>query len=133
MSQAARSLFVFGIYILCLGAVLLVAPNVVLTLFGFPPTQEVYIRIVGMFLVFLAMYDILAARAELRDFIRWTVPVRVSVIGFFAVFVLLGFAKPNLLLFSLVDLASAVWTAWALKKDPAALAGKAAALSRDDQ
>src|SRR5687768_2796138 len=120
MSRAARSLFVFGIYILCLGVMLLVAPDIVLTLFGFPPTQEVYIRIAGMFLVFLAVYDILAARAELRDFIRWTVPVRASVIGFFAVFVLLGFAKPTLLLFSVVDLASAVWTGWALKNDSAA-------------
>jgi len=120
LSQAARSLFVFGFYILGLGAVLLVVPNVALKVFGFPPTQEVYIRIAGMFLVFLAVYDILAARAELRDFIRWTVPVRASVIGFFAVFVLLGFAKPVLLLLSLVDLASAAWTGWALKKDSAA-------------
>lgn len=118
MSRSARSLFVFGIYILGLSLLLLAAPNVVLTLFGFPPTQEVYIRIAGMFLLFLAIYDILAARAELRDFIRWSVPVRASVIGFFAAFVLLGFSKPVLLLFGLVDLACAGWTAWALKNEP---------------
>jgi len=117
MSRSARSLFVFGIYILGLSLLLLAAPNVVLTLFGFPPTEEVYIRIAGMFLLFLAVYDILAARAELRDFIRWSVPVRASVIGFFAAFVLLGFTKPILLLFGLVDLACAGWTAWALRSE----------------
>lgn len=117
MSRSARSLFVFGIYILGLSVLLLVAPNVMLTFFGFAPTQEVYIRIAGMFLLFLAVYDILAARAELRDFIRWSVPVRASVIGFFAAFVLLGLTKPVLLLLGLVDLACAGWTAWALRTE----------------
>ncbi|HWM94880.1 MAG TPA: DUF2768 family protein [Thermoanaerobaculia bacterium] len=117
MSRAALSLFVFGVYILGMSILLLVAPNVMLTFFGFPPTEEPWIRIAGMFLLFLAVYDLLAARAELRDFIRWTVPVRASVILFFGTFVLLGLAGPVLVLLSLVDLTSAIWTAVALRKD----------------
>lgn len=117
MSQAALSLFVFGIYILCLSVLLLVAPNVLLTTFGFSPTEEVWIRLAGMFLLFLAIYDILAARTELRQFIRWTVPVRASVIVFFTTFVLLGLVQPVLVLFSVVDLAFVLWTAWALKAE----------------
>lgn len=117
MSRAALSLLVFGVYILGLSILLLIAPNVMLRFFGFPPTQEVWIRIAGMFLLFLAVYDILAARAEMRELIRWTVPVRVSVILFFGAFALLGLVKPILVLLSLVDFSSAIWTAWALKRD----------------
>ncbi|MFL6199206.1 MAG: hypothetical protein ACJ76J_08525 [Thermoanaerobaculia bacterium] len=61
---------------------------------------------------------------ELRDFIRWSVPVRASVIGFFAAFVLLDLTRPVLLLFGLVDLACAGWTAWALRTErPSGLIG----------
>ena len=41
MSKAARSLFVFGIYLIVIGLGFLVMPNVPLGLFGFPPTSEV--------------------------------------------------------------------------------------------
>ena len=34
MSQPAKSMFVFGIYLVALGAILIVAPNLLLSLFG---------------------------------------------------------------------------------------------------
>lgn len=64
MSQAARSLFVFGIYLFLLGAVLVVAPNLLLPLFQMPETSEVWIRVVGM-LVFIVGYYYVAAKNEL--------------------------------------------------------------------
>ena len=48
MSRAAVSLFVFGIYLLLLGTVLMVAPNAFLALFGLPSTHDVWIRVVAM-------------------------------------------------------------------------------------
>jgi hypothetical protein len=36
-----------GIYLVGLGLVLLLIPNVILPLFGFPTTEEVWIRVVG--------------------------------------------------------------------------------------
>ena len=117
MSGAARSLFCFGIYVLGLSVLLLVSPNLVLTSFGFAPTQEVWIRVVGMLLAFLGTYDVLAGWTELREFIRWSVPIRMSIIVFFVVFVALGFEKPALLLFAGVDLAFAIWTAVALRRN----------------
>ena len=117
MSRAAVSLFVFGIYLLLLGSVLTIVPNALLALFGLPPTHDVWIRVVAMLVLILGCYDVLAARAELTPFFRWSVWLRGSVIVFFAVFVGLGLVKPVLLLFGLVDLAAAAWTALALRSD----------------
>ncbi len=121
MSQAAKSLFVFGIYLCGLGLILLLVPNLILRVFGVPTTHEVWIRINGMFVLCLSFYYVQAARNELRIFIRWTVWTRVAVIFYFAAFVLLVSAPRALLLFGVIDLLSAIWTWLALKKDEARL------------
>jgi len=41
MSKSAASVFVFAIYLFVLGTVLLVLPNLLLSLFGIPETGEV--------------------------------------------------------------------------------------------
>ncbi len=117
MSHAAKSLFVFGIYLCGLGLLLLLVPNLILPLFGAPPTNEVWIRINGMFVLCLSFYYVQAARHGLTVFIRWTVWTRVAVIIYFAAFVLLVSAPKALLLFGLIDLLAAIWTWLALKKD----------------
>jgi len=119
MSQAAKSLFVFGIYLGGLGLILLLVPNLILQVFGVPPTNEVWIRINGMFMLCLSFYYVQTARNELTSFIRWTVWTRTVVILYFAAFVLLVSAPKALLLFGLIDLLSAIWTWLALKKDEA--------------
>lgn len=115
MSKSARSVFVFGLYLVVLGIVLLVAPNILLGLFFLPLTTDVWIRVAGMLLIFLGFYYTQAARNEMTEFFRWTIYVRSTVIVFFAAFVLLGFARPPLLLFGGVDLLGAIWTGLALR------------------
>ena len=119
MSNAAKSLFFFGIYLLFLGMVLLFVPNLLLSIFGFAETTEVWIRVIGVLVTILGVYYYLAAKAELNHLFRWSVPARGSVIFFFAVFVVLGLAPPALLIFGAVDLVAAIWTALALKSDVA--------------
>lgn len=117
MSHAAKSLFAFGIYLCGLGLLLLFAPNLILPFFGAPPTDEVWIRSNGMFVLCLSFFYVQAARHGLTIFIRWTVWARAAVIVYFAGFVLLVAAPKALLLFGLVDLLAATWTWLALKKD----------------
>lgn len=119
MSKGATSLLVFGIYLAALGLFLLVAPNVLITLFGLPATGDIWIRVVGMLLVLLAFYDVQAARKETVEFFHWSVLARGSVILFFAGFVLAGLVKPILLLLGAIDLAGAIWTRLALRSDRA--------------
>jgi hypothetical protein len=115
MSNSARSVFVFGLYLVVLGIILLVVPNFLLGMFFLPSTTEVWIRVVGMLLLFLGFYYTQAARKEMTDFFQWTVYVRPTVILFFTTFVLLGFASAPLILFGVVDLLGAIWTGLALR------------------
>ena len=115
MSKAARSVLVFGLYLVVLGIVLLVAPNFLLGMFFLPSTTEVWVRVTGMLVLFLGLYYVQAARKELTDFFRWTMYPRSTVILFFAAFVLFGLAKPSLVLFGIVDLLGVIWTGLALR------------------
>ena len=120
MNKAARSVFVFSIYLLVLGAVLVLAPNVLLSLFRMPETNEVWVRVTGMLVLILGYYYSAAARNEFTEFLRATAFARMSVLVFFVAFVVLGFAPPILILFGVIDAAAALWTLLALKADAAA-------------
>ncbi len=108
-------MFVFSIYMVTVGLTLLVAPNFLLNVFGFPMTVEVWIRIVGILMVILGYCEIQAARNEVRLFFVWSVHVRVPIIVIFIVFIALNFVKPTLLLFGIIDLSGAIWTWLALR------------------
>ncbi len=117
MSNAAKSLFVFGVYLLSLGGALTLAPNMLLALFYISPTTEVWIRVVGMLVLLLGIYDISAAKGNWSGFIALSVPLRMSVIVFLAGFVLLFEAPKMLLFFGAVDFAFALWTRSALVQE----------------
>ena len=117
MTKSAQSLFFFALYLFGLGTVLLVAPNRLLGLFDIAPTTEVWIRVVGMLVLFLGVYYVSAARANFLPILEASVRVRVAVPLFFGAFVALGWAAPALLLFGGVDLAGAVWTFLTLRSE----------------
>jgi multisubunit Na+/H+ antiporter MnhB subunit len=68
-----------------------------------------------MLLLYLGFYYTQAARKRNDRLFRWTVYTRSTVIVFFAAFVLLGFVKPQLIIFGVVDLLGAIWTGLALR------------------
>jgi hypothetical protein len=115
MSPAARSILAYGIYLLAQGIVLLLIPNVALSLFGLPQTTEIWVRIVGMTILFFSLYYFLAARLEYRAFFALTVATRLAVPVIFLAFIATGFAAWNLLLFTPFDILFAAWTWYALR------------------
>ena len=120
MSRAARTVYVFAIYLALLALTLLLAPNVPLRFFGLPETTEVWVRVVGMLLGFLALYYYVAVRTESRPIMWASVLARLSVPAFFTVFVIAGWVDWPLILFGVVDAAAAAWTWSALRGSPAA-------------
>ena len=54
MTGASRSLFVFGVYVGVLGVLLLLFPNLLLRTLGAPATNEIWIRVNGMFVICFA-------------------------------------------------------------------------------
>ena len=117
MSRSGQSVLVFSIYLLVMGSILVAIPNLLLSVLRIPETTEVWVRVVGMLVLILGFYYNIAARNELRPFIRATVYGRLSVLFFFIAFVFLGYGPPILLVFGFVDALAATWTAMALRTE----------------
>lgn len=115
MSRAARSIFVFGIYIVVLGGLLATRPSLVVGPFGFPDPQEPWIRVLGVVVFVLGCYYVQAARQHVTAFFRWTVWGRSAILAGFTLLVIAGVAAPALIVFGAIDAAGAAWTALALR------------------
>jgi len=117
MGRSATSVFVFSLCLYLLGAILVVAPNVLLGAFRIAETREVWIRVVGVLVLAIATYYLHAARRDMREFFGATVVVRTGVLLFFVAFAIAGLAPPVLIVFGLIDFAAAGWTAAALRNE----------------
>ena len=115
MSRAAVSVLVESVYLAVLGLILLLGPNMLLPVFGFAPTSEVWIRVVGALSASFGWYGFCAARSEDLSYFRASVPQRVGLCVIFICLVAAGLAAPGLILFGVVEAASASWTWWALR------------------
>ena len=117
MSRTALTLRVFGCYLLVLGAILVIAPNFLLTLFQFPATVEVWIRVVGILAIAIGVYYLCAARIESILLFGASVYLRIFAAISFAAFASLGLVSPMLIVFGVVDLAGALWTYLAIQQE----------------
>lgn len=98
------------------GAILTLVPNLLLSLLNLQSTQEVWIRLVGVAFLVLGFYYTKSARANFTEFFGWTVQVRF--VQFFIVTAIVIFTAANsvILLFSIIEIFSGIWTLLALKK-----------------
>ena len=119
MSRAAISIFVFGVYLLLNGIVMMAAPNALLATLNQPPTQEPWLRVFGAVVFVLALYYIAAARQEVVPFFRFTIWGRPLVMLLLLILTVAGVIPPIMVMFAVIDTAGAVWTALALRSTPA--------------
>ncbi len=125
MSPAARSVFVFGIYVLAVGAAVTLAPDVLLRLLQFPPATDGWIRMVGVLSLVIGTYDVVSGRSNAVANIRASVPIRFAFALACTVLVALRYLPPQLLPLAAIDVAGAVWTMLALRSASPAIATKA--------
>ena len=117
MTRSAFSVFVFGLYIAALGILFVFVPNLLLGLVNIPATDEVWIRFVGMLLLFMGFFYIQAGRHNLVPFFKWTLVTR-GIAFFFALgFWLKGYVSWIIILFWLGDFAGLLWTWYALQAE----------------
>jgi len=116
MTAAAKSVYYFGIYLVVLSLTLVAMPNMLLSMFQLPETNEVWIRIVGVLVFNIGVLYLYMAPTDNTVFFALSAYLRASIIVWFTLFVLLGFVSPMLILFGAVDLLGAVWTFTALRK-----------------
>jgi len=97
-------------YVIVTGLSLLFVPNLLLGIFGLEPTQEIWIRIMGMLVLVLSFYYYFMAKYGNDKVVRATVLGRLCFCAGLVVFVLLGLAKPALIGFAVVETALAIWS-----------------------
>ena len=117
MSKSAFSAKVFAVYLFVVGAVLIVAPNFLLSIFRIPPTSEVWIHVVGVTAFMIGIYAWVAAKHEDKPFLEASVYTRFLVFVAFTTFAVIGLASPMIVLFGVADLLGGIWTYFALKAD----------------
>jgi hypothetical protein len=110
MSSATLSILVFGIYLVFVGTGFLLIPNLLLPLFRFPKSDEPWIRVVGVLVLIIALFYLVAASCNLTVIYWTTVFGRTFVFLTFAGLVLAKKSQPMLLIFGIIDLSGAVWT-----------------------
>lgn len=116
MNSAAKSLYYFGFYLLILGINLTVFPNMLLSIFQIEETTEVWIRVLGAVVFGIGLYYVFMAPSNNALFLTLSVYVRASILFWFIVFVMMGWAPTQLILFGLADAVGAAWTYLAMKK-----------------
>lgn len=116
MNSAAKSVYYFGFYLLILSAALTVFPNLLLSTFLLPETNEVWIRVVGVLVFNIGILYVVMAPTNHNLFLTVTVYLRASILVWFIAFVVIGWAPTMLIMFGVVDLAGALWTYLELKK-----------------
>jgi hypothetical protein len=117
MSRSAFSAKFFAIYLFVVGAVLVIAPNFLLSILGIPTTSEVWIHVVGVIAFMIGVYAWDAAKNESKSFLEASVYTRFAVFVAFTTFAVVGLASPMIALFGVADLLGGVWTYFALKAD----------------
>jgi hypothetical protein len=110
VTRAARSIYVFGIYLLVMGGVLIGSPNTLLGILHLPPTDEPWIHVLGVPVMAIGMFHVVGARAELVAFFRASIWVRLFVLLSFVVLAALRIVPPIVIGFGLVDAGGALWT-----------------------
>lgn len=115
MTRAARSLFLFGIFIVVVGAVLIAIPGTLMSLLRLPPATAGWARVVGLLAVVIGAYDATAGRAECLPYLRASIPIRFGFALGTILLVAAGEMPPTLLLFGATDAAGAIWTMFALR------------------
>jgi len=121
MSRAAMSIFIFGIYVIFLGITFLFVPEIMFLMLAYPTPPDIVSHILGMVFLLLAYLYIRAGLDEvgMKKFFMWSVHTRATVIIFLSVFAALQLVSPLAIMFGAIDLAAALWTFWALRKDKA--------------
>jgi hypothetical protein len=116
VKKTYASLYAQVIYVICSGVPLMFFPNPLITLLGFEPTKEVWIRILGLLLALLSVYYYRMAKYGNDETIKATVFGRIIFCTGIGLFVLLDWGKPMLLLFAFMEALFAIWTWQEVKK-----------------
>ena len=117
MTSSAKSLFFFGVYVVCTGLFFIIIPEKLISLTFLPAIPSGWARFIGLLALVIGSYEIFSARVNIKAFIKISVIVRLS----FAIGTILLYAFGQMpiaiILFGGIDALGAIWTSMALKSE----------------
>jgi hypothetical protein len=116
MTNRHPSLLIHSIYVLLTGLQLIFVPNMLLSMFGFEPTSEIWIKVLGIVVLSLTFIYYAVSKSGNTQVVSATAMARALVGAGFLLLALTGQAKINIILFAGIDIATAAWTWWELQK-----------------
>lgn len=119
MEKAAKTVRLFGIYLLIEGVFLMFAPSSLLEMIGLPDPESVWRIVVGFVVVALGYYYVRNAKENLVPFFGFTVQVRIIQFVFFIWLYIFERGTLALVAFSFIEFASGMWTWNSLKRSRA--------------
>ncbi|TGK02836.1 hypothetical protein EHQ53_05020 [Leptospira langatensis] len=116
MINAAKSVQYFGVFLLIEGTLLILVPDLFLSLFLLS-AEDVWVRVVGVALAILGYFYFQMGSWNIRPFLKLTTHSRSFQFVAIAIFVLLGMANPMLLLPSGFEFLCGLLTLLLLRKE----------------
>jgi hypothetical protein len=116
MSKIAFTILIYSFYLFLMGLGMMLIPNLLLSLFGFAETTEIWIRMLGLFTFTTGIYYFQSAKNEQLAFFKSTIVGRIFFFLMTVVFVFAFKQNPMLAAIGSVDLMGALWTYSASKK-----------------
>ena len=116
-SYAAVSLQVFSLYLLTMGIVIALVPQLLTSILALPDPGEPYPRMIGIIMCALAYYYHVSAVHEFKPMIQATIYMRALIPVLFAGLVIMDVAEPIFMIFSLTDALGALTTCLAFRRD----------------
>jgi hypothetical protein len=116
MNRVNKSIFIFGIYSLVMGLVLLLIPGIVLPIVGLPVSGGQWLNLLGFVLSCSSYYYLRSAGKGNLDFARYTMHTRMMAPIVVILLIVSGKADWHFLSFGIVDGLGGLWTWIELKK-----------------
>lgn len=110
MNQSSLSILVYSFYLFLMGTILVLTPNLLLTLFGFAETSEIWIRMLGLFTFTTGIYYFYSSLHNQTAFYKATIVGRFFFFIITVVFVYFLKQSPMLALIGSIDLIGSLWT-----------------------
>ncbi|MEO9483388.1 MAG: hypothetical protein ABJG47_08090 [Ekhidna sp.] len=115
MNKSAKTVWLFGIYLIIEGLFLMLAPSWILSAIGIPDPESVWRIVLGFVVAVLGYYYIRNAKENLTPFFGFTVQVRIVQLVFFVWLYTFERGTFALIVFSFIEFAAGMWTWHVLK------------------
>jgi hypothetical protein len=123
MTKSSKSVFFFGIYLLLTGIFLCALPQKFISILSLPEIPTAWARLIGVLVIILGSYYVIAGRNNLKPLITGTIYLRLFFFAAVMILFVSGQMPKEILPLGVIDLLGAVWTMLSVKADAKDAAG----------